>query len=365
MKKILLIIFIFMVFLLSGESIFAEDFGITVDPPSGSEEFFEENEINISEPESIIKITPAEVFKYMWKEFKGTLSMPLKTLGIMIIVIMISAAMKNTGDTVENKNLTTVYDTISVLICVGAVSTPVINTIDYISETLFSGGNFMVSYIPIFSGVVAAGGNVSTAGVYHVILLAVCEIFTQVTTRLFMPLISICMAMSVIESINPAISLSGIISAVKKFTTWGIGLIMTIFVGLLTLQSIIGTSADTVAVKAGKFLVSNFVPVIGGAISDAYTTIKGSLSILRSGVGIFGIIGLAVVVLPPICSAVAMILSVNVAQIAADIFNVKQISGFLKNISDILTSAMSLLLCFTLMLVISTTVVMMVGMNME
>lgn len=110
-------------------------------------------------------------------------------------------------------------------------------------------------------------------------------------------------------------------------------------------------------------MVSSFIPVVGGAISDAYTTIKGSLGLLRGGVGSFGIIALVLTVLPTILSIFSVQISVGLGQVAADIFGVKQISAFLKNISSVLSIAMSLVLCFSVMLIISTTIVMMVGMN--
>ena len=365
MKKIILIFTFVFIFLCYGININAENFKVEISPPHESEEFFNENNIDISNPESMTEITPGQVFSYIWKEFKASLTMPLKSLGMMMLIIILSALLKGTGDTVKNENLSSIYDIITVLVCIGVISEPIVTTLSYVTDTLYKGGDFMLSYIPIFSSIVAAGGNVSSAGVYHVILLGVSEIFLQVSNKIFIPMISVCLAMSVVEAINPTISLSGIINGVKKVSTWGIGFVMTVFVGLLTLQSIIGTSADTVAVKAGKFLVSNFVPVVGGAISDAYTTIRGSLGILRSGVGVFGIIGLAVLVIPPVMSVFSMLLTVNIAGIASGIFDIKQISGFLKNISDILTTAMSLILSFSLMLIIATTVVMMVAMHME
>lgn len=52
---------------------------------------------------------------------------------------------------------------------------------------------------------------------------------------------------------------------------------MTVFTGLLSIQSIVGTSADTLGVKAAKFVVSNFVPIVGSAVADAYTTMRSGL----------------------------------------------------------------------------------------
>lgn len=169
--------------------------------------------------------------------------------------------------------------------------------------------------------------------------------------------------MSIIESINPALSLSGITEGIKKCIQWILGLVMTFFVGLITVQSIIGVSADTVGIRTAKFMVSNFIPVIGSAISDAYTTVKGSIGLLRSGVGTFGIVILMLTILPPIITIIAFKISLSIGGFISDLMGVKKVSSLLKNTSSVLSISISLLVCFALMLIIATTVMMLVSMN--
>lgn len=373
MKKVICIIMMFFIF--GGVNVYAATDNLIQDTlnassaddislPSYANDFMEKNDITISEPEGTLSITPKVVLKYMWESFKDKLTEPMQILGGLLAVILIASIIESMGDTMSNSNMTKVYSLISVLICVGMIANPICNCIQNASNTLVSGGNFMVSYVPIFSSIVAASGNISSAGSYNVIVLAVAEIFTQIATTVLMPLLGLCLALAVVEAINPSISLSGMTNGIKKIATWGIGFLMTIFVGMLTIQSIVGTSTDTVTIKATKFVVSSVVPVVGGAISEAYSTIRGSLGILKSGVGSFGIIALALTMLPTIISVATTQLAVYIGSIVAEIFGVKQINAFLKNVSSVLSIALSLLLCFSMMLIISTTIIMMVGINM-
>lgn len=375
MKKTLLILF-FMVFwgFLSIVPIFAEAGDLLQDTlQSNSEEialpdktgdFMKENQIDISDPKGTLSVTPKMVLQYMWDGFKDKLAQPLRVLGGLLAVILLAAVIEGVGDTVQNSSTARIFGIISTLACVAMITGPISDCIQDTSNTLISGGNFMVSYVPVFSGIVAASGNISSAGSYSVIVLAVAEVFTQIAATILMPLLGLCMALAVVESIQPSISLSGMTNGIKKIATWGIGFLMTIFVGLLTIQSVFGTSADTLTIKATKFVVSSAVPVVGGAVSDAYTTIRSSLSLLKSGVGTYGIIALSLTVLPTILSVLAVQLSVFLGSIAAEVFGVKAISAFLKNISSVLSIAMSLLVCFSVMLIVSTAIIMMVGLNM-
>lgn len=332
--------------------------------PESAGDFADKNGINVSEPEKMLEITPKMVFDYILDGLKNKLLNPLKVLGKLFSVILLASLIAGMGDTVSSKGMSKVYGIISTLICVGIISEPVCSCIQSVSDTLICGGNFMVSYVPVFSGLVAASGNISSAGSYSVIIFAVCEISTQIASKILMPLLGLCLAMAVVESINPAISLSGITDGIKKAAVWGIGFIMTVFVGLLTIQSVIGVSADTVSAKAAKFVVSSVVPVVGGAISDAYSAIKGSLGILKSGVGSYGIAALLLTMLPSIISVVLLEAAVWCGAIVSEIFGVKEINSLLKNVVSVLSIALSLLLCFTMMLVVSTAIIMMLGLNM-
>ena len=138
---------------------------------------------------------------------------------------------------------------------------------------------------------------------------------------------------------------------------------MVIFIGLMSLQSIVGASADTLGVKAAKYMVSNWIPFIGGAIADTYTTVKHSLGLLRGGAGFLGIAVVFVMVVPPLIEIIAMRMIFSIADIVSDLFNVPQMKILLKNTGWILSITFSILMCFAVMFIISTTMLMLVGLN--
>ena len=171
------------------------------------------------------------------------------------------------------------------------------------------------------------------------------------------------MALGIIESINPEFHFTSITEGVKKAVTFLIGFIMTIFLGLMSLQSIVGASADTLGVKAAKYMVSNWVPFVGGAIADTYTNVKHSLGLLRGGTGFIGIAVIFIMIMPSLLEVIAMRMIFLAADIIADVFGVSQIRILVKNTGWIMSIIFSLLMCFAVMLIISTTILMLVGLD--
>ena len=209
----------------------------------------------------------------------------------------------------------------------------------------------------------ASSGCVTSAAAYSAVMVVFAEFAASAAANYLMPLVSICTALGIIQSINEAFDLTSITDMISKAVKFILGFIMTVFIGLLSLQSIIGASADTIGVKAAKYLASNCIPVIGGAVADAYTTLKASLGILRGGVGFFGIAVIFVSVVPALIEVVLVKTSFCIAEIISGMFGIKGIKTLLHNSSSVLSMIISLIICFGMMLIISTAVMMMTGLD--
>jgi stage III sporulation protein AE len=377
MKKIVSFIFVFTLLFCFGYPVFAEEYDpealaseigqdiaeLQEGVPDSAEEILSENGISPSDTEAMTSVTPGDIFSYIWSEIKSKAGYPLRVFAALVAVVMLSSLVEALESTVADKKLTRIYGVICVMVAVTVISLPVSETITTAASALGSGGIFMAGYIPVFAGITASSGQITSAASYSVIVVFASNLAVTIATNYMIPILSVCMALGIIEAINPNFSLSGITAAIQKVTQTIISFAMVIFLGLLSTQSIIGASADTLGVKAAKFAASNFIPIVGSAVADAYTTVKASLGLLRGGVGFFGIAAIFVMIIPPLLEVGLMRLAFSAAEIACDLFGTTSIKVLLSNTVKILSLVFSILVCFSVMLIISTAVVMMIGLN--
>ncbi len=326
-------------------------------------DFLAENGITPDSTEGITELDPSAVLSYMWKKLCSSAAAPLRLFGIIISVIIISAASGAAADMVKNQGSVKIYRTVTILTAVAFVVPSVEQCLLTAENTLVSGGDFMLCYVPVFAGICSAAGNITASAAYNAIVLMIAETVVKFVSEMIMPLISMCMAMSIIDAMNPGFSLSAITGVLKKWTSLLLGFIMTVFTGLLSVQSIVGVSADTIGVKAAKFVVSNFVPVVGGAVADAYSTMRSGLGMLRGAAGAFGIIAFTVMLLPPVLETLCMYLAMTAGEAAAEMFGAKELAGFFKGTASALSLVMAVLACFGVMFVISTIILMATGLG--
>ena len=108
--------------------------------------------------------------------------------------------------------------------------------------------------------------------------------------------------------------------------------------------------------KSLKLIASSAVPVIGGAVSDAYGTVQGSIRLLRNGVGGIGILVILWLVLPPMLSLILYRLVYWLMQFLAETAGASSMAKLYHNMLDILSAAFALLFCFAVMLIFSSAI---------
>lgn len=283
---------------------------------------------------------------------------PLRTLSLLLGVILLSALAQSLR---QGQGTGTVYECICTLCAVGIISEPLIAVFERAAAVLSRTSDFMLGFTGLYGGVIAVSGGVSTAALYQGSMAVLCEVALELSAKLLFPLLSMCLAMSIVDAVNPAVSLAGLIGMIRKFAAWILGLLMAGFLGMLSVQSLVTAAADRAGTKAAKYVISGFVPIVGGAVSDAYAAVLGSMGVLRSGVGLAGILMLLSFLLPVVLSLGLYRALVLCASAVSELFDVPVLTRLFKNLEGVLSVGFSAAVSFSVMFIFSTAVLMLIA----
>ena len=231
----------------------------------------EDNNITLEDPSSAANINAFDVIKHLFENFTAALRSPLIMLGkitaaTMLCVLVRSMSAEGTVDKV--------FTLICVLTTVLVISDTVTDSLYSVKTSMEQMNSFMMSYIPIFSSVVTAGGSAAAGAGYYGVMLIICESAGILADAILVPFLSAVLAVTLVSAINPSLDLGSLAESVKKLVIWVLGIVMTLFTGLLSIQSFAGAAADNLSARAVKFAASSFIPVIGGSVSEAYSAVK-------------------------------------------------------------------------------------------
>lgn len=321
----------------------------------------EEFSISVRNSEGFGNITLSGIITWLTETFLNSLKAPVKMLGRIMAAALLCTIFQNISE--QGSSVSDIYNTAGILTVILSVYSCIDTAVAIITSALETLSVFMLSYIPIFASVTASAGHFAAAGSYYGSDLFLCECIAFASKTLLMPLVSVLTAMSVTGAINPDMRLGRVSFTVKKAVQWILGILTTLFTGLLTIQSTVGTSADSLRSKAVRLTASSFIPFVGGAVSESYSAIKGSIGVIKTGTGAVGVIIIAIIVIPPIIAVIADRAAISLGKLFCEMLGLDRTAALLDELGTVLAIAMSVLIYFSIMFVISTCMILMTTLN--
>lgn len=321
--------------------------------PDTAADMLSQLNIDPADSEWVNKINTGNIFTIIGEFISSGGRAPLSSAVAILGLIIIVSAFKLFSHEQAN---TPVVEYVSALAVSVTALVPVFSVITAAARSIKAGAQFMLSFVPVYGTILVAAGRPLTSAASGGILLAAGEGIVQLATYVIVPLVGSYLAICITGSVSPILKTSGISELLKKTANWSLGLIMTVYIGVLTLQTTVNSAADNMAVRTGRFLLGSFVPVVGGALSEALTTLQSGVSLLRSSVGIYGVVVLVLTVLPVFIELLLWRAAMLLCSSAAGIFGCDGISALLKSADAALSFLISVLLICSFAFIISLAV---------
>ncbi|MBQ1388462.1 MAG: hypothetical protein IIY78_02435 [Clostridia bacterium] len=326
--------------------------------PESSENFLSDIGISDFRPFSTNGITPNRFVQAVKKALYDNISEPFRAFMFVVAAVAIAGALDTVKGGLASQKVLMIMSSLSVVL---AISPPLIALVNYLSETITAAGNFMLAYVPVMAGLMAASGSPSLGASYCGMMIYSSNLVEQACIRLVIPLMKCILALSITSSSCSAVRLDGVINMFRNASRIILTFCMSLFASFLTMRSLVAAAADTLANRAVKFAVSSFVPLVGGALSDAYQTMLSCVSVLKSGVGAAAIAAVFALFAVPVIRCMIWQMVTTTAAAVCDLFGLDRISSLMKSCSFVISVMFAIMMCTMVMYIIGTAVVLIVG----
>lgn len=283
------------------------------------------------EPESIFNVSLDSISKFFSDTLKEKLvnnsKLFFELLGVILLAGIILSILT---DDDKSDFLEIIVMIVVVLSSVRAVSV----TLPAVISALEASKKFMLSFVPVYTLIVSFGGNPSGALTYNTLVLGFAEIVSALITTNITNFMGVFFCLGISFSFNSSINIGRIISGVNKIFSTIIGFAASVFTGFLSLKSILSVSIDSVSVKGIRFLISSMIPIIGSSISEAYSSLIGSINLIKGSVAIVGILVIIIINIPIIFDVLTYYIIFNLISYVADSLAVKRAADALKCFSS-------------------------------
>ncbi len=221
--------------------------------------------------------------------------------------------------------------------------------------------SFMQSTVPVLLTLLVAGGNITSAAIFKPVLISVAGIGATLLKVFFIPLIFLSTVLSIVDNISDRVQISRLSALLKQAGAWALGILMTVFIAVVSVEGTLGAVVDGVTSKTAKFAIGTFIPVAGKYLSDAADTVVGCTLLIKNAAGVVAMAGVIIICLAPILKIFALIAVYKLACVFVEPISRQRVTKCINDMAGSLTFIVGIIASLAVMFLISLAVIVCAG----
>mgnify|MGYP004508010007 FL=1 len=300
-------------------------------------------------------IDNSKIYKKILNSLGKEVQTGIKSLVSILVIIIIHSILKSISESLENDNISKLIYYVQYIAIVTIIMGNFSDIINLVKETSTNLVGFMNTLIPVLISLMLYTGSLTTTSVLEPIILFMINFIGNLIQDILIPIVLIITSISIISKISDKVQIDKISKFLKSYTVWFLGLILTVFVGIVSLEGTLASSVDGITAKTAKAIVSSAVPVVGKILGDVVDSVLGCGVILKNAVGFVGVIIIVGICILPILKLTVLMLSYKLVAGISEVIADAKIVKLLDEISDIFKILLAILVSISVMVIIGTT----------
>jgi stage III sporulation protein AE len=282
----------------------------------------------------------------------------VRTIASIMIVIIIHSILKSISEGLENQGIAKISYYVQYILIVTLIMSNFSQVISMVKDSVNTLIAFSNTLIPLLFTLVLTTGNMISANLLQPVLLFMVTFIGNFISNIIIPMVLASTVLGIVSKISEYVQLDKLSKFFKSSVVWILGVVLTLFVSLVSVEGSLSSSVDGITAKTAKAAVSSFIPVVGKILGDAVDTVIGCTSILKNAVGIVGVIVILGICITPIIKLVLLMTTYYIGSAICEPIADAKIVKLLSEIGDTFRVLLAILCSLAVMLIIGTTLVM-------
>ena len=194
----------------------------------------------------------------------------------------------------------------------------------------------MQTLFPVMLTLLISMGNLTSAALFKPLIMGSLTVLATIIKTVVLPLYFLAAVLRLFNHISEQFKLSKLAGLLEFSGKISLGVIMTVFIGVMTVQGVTGGVADSVVFRTAKYS-ADLIPVVGKFFKDAVELVITSGLLLKNAVGIIALLAIIVICVGPLVKILAMILVFRVSAALIEPLGEKALADSLQDMSKSLT----------------------------
>lgn len=189
------------------------------------------------------RIGNTNIFNNLLNIFGRETKTTITNIGIIMIVIIMHSILVTISENLGNKNVSKIAYFVEYIVIITLVLNNFSDIINMVKESITNLVGFSNSLIPLLITLMLTTGAIVSAGAIKPILLILINFIGNFITNFILPLVIIGTTLAIVSKISNKVRIDKLGKFMKSACIWILGIIMTLFVTVLSLE---GTITETV-----------------------------------------------------------------------------------------------------------------------
>lgn len=213
-----------------------------------------------------------------------------KILGTIIVLAVFCMILQTLQTAFEQNQVSKVaYAIVFMVIIILAVDSFYI-AVDSAKQAIQHMVDFMLALIPLMLTLLGTMGNFGSVTLFHPLIIFMIHMIGTIIYLFIFPLFFLSTILSIVSSLSEKYKVNQLAGLLKKIGITLLGGMLTIFLGVLSIQGVTAAVTDGVTIRTAKYITGNFVPVVGRTISEAADTVVSASLLVKNTIGLAGVI---------------------------------------------------------------------------
>ncbi len=207
-------------------------------------DFFEDIEITKLFQDAMKgEVDNSSFFKRIINLFGSEMTTTLKAVGSILVIIVIHSILKAISESLESDSISKMIYYTQYILIITIIMMNFSDITTLVQNTTVNLVGFMNMLVPLLMTLMVSTGSITTSSIIEPIIICAINIIGNLIQNVIIPLVLIFASLVIISKLSDKLKLEKLATFLKSGVIWFLGIVLTIFVGIVSLE---GTMASTV-----------------------------------------------------------------------------------------------------------------------
>lgn len=288
-----------------------------------------------------LSLGPRDLLSMVWSALTSAMARTLPAMAVLVLISMLYNLLVGLTQNFLHRQTVDIVHFVCYAAALLTVTAMVVDAVTSVRRTVATLVTLMNAVTPpLMTLMVAMGGHV-TSGIMRPQLALCCTLVADVANGVVLPLVIAALVFAVVGHLSDNVRLDRLLSATRYVIGVVLGAVFGLFATYLSVAGVAGSMADTVSVRTARYVISTYVPMVGGYIAQGFDLVTASVGLIKNALGLYAVVLVLSVVMAPLVQLLALVVGLKVTAGVIQPVGDARMAGFVGGVAECMRSLLA------------------------